>query len=182
MWKDGKKQTEHEFTTTIVNEGVRFTDQQPRPTGHSRIKYMEHAPGLGDSFPCQSGYRHMHFATPEDMSVMVPPKAMPTKDWIIDMILGYETRVGRTRSWDRAEDRETLERASAAVHLYNPRPFHAPVIRPLPEPEDEPAAAPAAAQPAPAKRRRPQTLAEAGRASHAPDYDPSTHPPPPAAP
>ena len=178
VWKDGVKQVEHEFTTTIGTEVVRFTDQQPRPTGHARIKYMEHAPGLGDSFPCQSGYRHMHFATPEDMSVMVPAKAMPTKDWIVDMILGYETRVGRTRSWDRAEDSETLEKASSAVHLYNPCPFRAAVIRPLPEPEDEPAAAPAAAQPAPAKRRRPQTLAEAGRASHAPDYDPGTHPAP----
>jgi hypothetical protein len=124
-WKDGVKQTEHEYTTTIGTEVVRFTDQQERKQGYSRIKYMEHAPGLGNTFPCQSGYRHMHFATPDDMSVMVPAKAIPKKDDTIDMILGYERGVGRIRSWDRAEDAKILEAASAAVRLYNPRPFRA---------------------------------------------------------
>ena len=111
MWKDGKKQTEHEFTTTIGNEVVRFTDLQPRETGHTHIKYMEHVPGLGNTFPCQSGYRHMHFDQPDDMSVRVAVAGALTKDYSTLNILGVDPdpKVGRILNWDRAEDNYVKE-------------------------------------------------------------------------
>ena len=167
VWKDGNKQTEHEFTTKIGNEVVRFTDQQPRPKGHARIKYMEHVPGMGNTFPCQSGYRHMHFAQPDDMSVRVAVAGALTKNAIRDNILGVHPTVGRILNWESDEDSQMLENSEPVLRLYNPRPFRAADILQHPEPP---------AQPAPAKRQRPQTLAERGRGSSAKDFDPRKHP------
>ncbi len=137
---------------------MRFTDQQGRETGHSRIKYMEHAPGLGDTFPCQSGYRHMHFTQPDDMSVRVPAVRALTSDYSTRNILGVDPGVGRILNWDCDEDREKLEQLASLLRLYNPHPFRTADILLHPEPpivinsddEGEPPA-----QPAPAKRPRP---------------------------
>jgi hypothetical protein len=157
VWKDGQKQVEHAFTTTIGKEVVRFTDLQARETGFSRIKCMEHAPGMGNSFPCQSGYRHMHFATPQDSSVLVPVKGALQSNHVIENILGWDYTVGCIPSWGRPEDREILEQlpASSLLRLYNPRPFARGDILRGPEPaivivdDDEGEAAASA----PAKRR-----------------------------
>jgi len=72
------KKTEYAYQTTIENETMRFFDQQPH-TGefakarHARIKWMEYVPEMAGKFPCnEAGYRHMHFATYEDMTVEVP--------------------------------------------------------------------------------------------------------------
>ena len=179
VWKDGKKQTEHAFTTRIDNEEVHFTDQQPRPTGHARIKYMEHVPGMGNTFPCQSGYRHMHFAQPDDMSVRVAVAGALTKNAIRDNILGVHPTVGRILNWESDEDRQMLENSEPVLRLYNPRPFRAADILQHPEPpiviEDDDEGEPPA-QPAPPKRQRAQTLAERGRGSSAKDFDPRKHP------
>jgi len=168
VWKDGAKQSEYLFTTTVDGSDVCFTDQQGRKTGLSRLKYMEYAPGLGDSFPCQSDYRHMHFATHEDMSVMVPAKAEQARDFRIENILGWDRSVDRIRSWEIAEDRPALQAGSAYLRLHNPRPF---AMRDIVMDDDE-----AGAPPAPAKRRRNPTLAEWGRRSFARDFDEHTHP------
>lgn len=187
VWKDGKKQTEHVFTTKIDNEEVHFTDLQPRPTGHARIKYMEHVPGMGNTFPCQSGYRHMHFAQPDDMSVRVAVAGALTKNVIRDNILGVHPTVGRILNWERDTDRQMLEKLDPVLHLYNPRPFRATDIVLHPEPpiakdpdDDGPVviknAGEPPAQPAPAKRRKGLSLAEMGRKSQNPDYNPGTQP------
>jgi hypothetical protein len=123
VWKDGAKQTEHEFTTTINGQVVHFTDRIGKETAHARIKYMEHAPGLGDEFPCQSGYRHMHFAQPDDMNIMVPAVRALTTDHITRNILGVDPTVGWIRNWDVDADREALEKQPALIRLFNPRPF-----------------------------------------------------------
>jgi hypothetical protein len=72
--KDGENQPETIYTIKRFEDqkNVQFTDQQDRRSGWARIKYMERAPGMGNSFPCCSGYRRMHFATEYDMSVEVP--------------------------------------------------------------------------------------------------------------
>jgi hypothetical protein len=188
VWKDGEKQVEHAFTATVGRERVNFTDLQDRETGHSRIKYMEHVPGMGNRFPCQSGYRHMHFATPQDVSVKVPVKEEQEYNHKIDTILGWDRDVKRIRSWNRAEDSETLRALApkSLERLYNPRPFAADDIQEHPEPptviDDEPAVVEDKdvndAAPAPSKKRRPMTLAEVGRTSGATDFDPKTHPRP----
>ena len=179
VWKDGTKHTEHAFTTKIDDEDVCFTDRIGKETGHARLKYMEHAPGLGDTFPCQSGYRHTHFAQRDDMSVLVRAASVSRAPIRVRNILGVDDDVGRILNWDVAEDREKLERSLPVLRLYNPRPFRAADIRLRPEP---PIAAPPDAiedpEPAPATRPRPPTLATVGRTSHARDYDPRTHPAP----
>jgi hypothetical protein len=185
VWKDGVKQVEKAFTATVDGEIVNFTDLQNRETGHARIKYMEHVPGMGNKFPCQSGYRHMHFATPQDMSVMVPVAEVPESNWPVENILGWDATVGRIRSWDRDEDRQKLEQLplSSLIRLYNPRPFVLPqpgdtVLEPesaivIVDDEDEGEAA------APAQnKQRGTSLAKWGRRSSAPDFDASTHPGP----
>jgi hypothetical protein len=88
VWKDGKTQKEHKFKTTVDENVVYFTDRIGKDTGYSRIKYMEHAPKMYDNFPCQSGYRHMHFAQHDDMSVVVPATAVLTRDPTIQSMLG----------------------------------------------------------------------------------------------
>jgi hypothetical protein len=142
---------------------------------------MEHVPGMGNKFPCQSGYRHMHFATPQDISVMVPAAEEPERNWQVENILGWDATVGRIRSWDRDEDRQVLEQLSSLMRLYNPRPFVLPqpgdvVLEPKRaivkfDDEDEGEAA------APVKQRK-TSLAEWGRRSSNPKYDASTHPGP----
>jgi hypothetical protein len=84
---------------------------------------MEHAPGLGDTFPCQSGYRHIHFAQPDDMNIMVPAVRALTTDYTTRNILGVDPTVGRIRNWDVDADREALEKQPALIRLFNPRPF-----------------------------------------------------------
>jgi len=165
VWKDGERQTEHAFTTKIDDQVVHFTDRIGKETGYARIKYMEHAPGMGNSFPCQSGYRHMHFAQRDDMSVMVPAVRAFTTDYNTRNILGVDPTVGRILSWDRAADRQKLERASVYQRLYNPRPF---AVHDMPEEPEQP----------PPKRREVLTLDALGRTSYAKDYDPRTHPGP----
>jgi hypothetical protein len=192
VWKDGEKQVEHRFTATVDGRVVNFTDLQGRETGHARIKYMEHVPGMGNRFPCQSGYRHMHFATPQDVSVKVPVKEEQEYNHKIDTILGWDRNVKRIRSWNRDEDSETLRGLVPLERLYNPRPFAADDIQEHPEPptvidDDEPAVVEDKAvvqdesvedaAPAPSKKRRAVTLAEVGRTSFAKDFDPKTHPP-----
>jgi hypothetical protein len=119
----------------------------------------------------------MHFATPQDSSVMVPAKGVLESDYAIENILGWDYKVGRIRSWGRAEDRPTLERGTDYLRLYNPRPFAEGDIVLEPEgaivivDDDEDGEA---AAPAPAKRRR-ATLAEVGRGSSARDWDPRKH-------
>lgn len=64
-WKDGAEHPEHIYTMQNENnEKIEFTDEQDRKTGsYVRIKYMEHAPGMTNNFPCQSGYSHAHCYT-----------------------------------------------------------------------------------------------------------------------
>jgi hypothetical protein len=88
VWKDGTPEKEHKFKTTVDGSVVYFNDRIGKDTGYSRIKYMEHAPRMYDNFPCQSGYRHMHFAQHDDMSVVVPATAVVTPDPIIQSMLG----------------------------------------------------------------------------------------------
>jgi hypothetical protein len=121
--KDGKTHTEHDFTTTVDGQVVHFTDRIGKETAHARIKYMEHAPGLGDTFPCQSGYRHMHFAQSDDMNVMVPAERALTTDHATRNILGVDETVRRIRNWNVDADREALEKQSPLLRLFNPRPF-----------------------------------------------------------
>jgi hypothetical protein len=179
VWKDGTKQSEHQFTTEVHGNEVGFTDQQGRETGRSRLKYMEYAAGAGDTFPCQSDYRHMHFATHEDMSVMVPAKKVQAKNFPIQNILGWDASVDRIRSWDIDEDRHALQQGSNYVRLHNPRPF---ALHAVPKPQDavivieddEPIVIDddeAAAAPAPEEKRRKVSLADWGRRSFASDYD-----------
>jgi hypothetical protein len=123
VWKDGKTHTEHDFTTTVDGQVVHFTDRIGKETAHARIKYMEHAPGLGDTFPCQSGYRHMHFAQSDDMNVMVPAERALTTDHATRNILGVDETVRRIRNWNVDADREALEKQSPLLRLFNPRPF-----------------------------------------------------------
>jgi len=119
VWKDGTKHKEHVFTTTVVDEKtVKFTDQQGRETGPLRIKYMEYAEGM-NTFPCREGYRHMHFAKPNDMRVMVPAAAVLTTDDRIQNMLGFDRTVGRILKWGRVEDRKLLENSSAEIRLFN---------------------------------------------------------------
>jgi hypothetical protein len=185
VWKDGVKQVEKAFTATVDGERVNFTDLQDRETGHARIKYMEHVPGMGNKFPCQSGYRHMHFAMPQDMSVMVPAAEVPERNWPVENILGWDGTVDRIRSWDRDEDRQELEQLplSSLMRLYNTRLFVLPqsgdiVLEPegaivIVDDEDEgEAAAPVE------KRQRGTSLVKWGRRSAAPNFDSSTHPGP----
>jgi hypothetical protein len=187
VWKDGVKQVEKAFITTVDRQRVNFTDLQDRETGHERIKYMEYeyVPGMGNKFPCQSGYRHMHFAMPQDMSVMVPAEEVPERNWPVENILGWDGTVGRIRSWDRDEDRQELEQLplSSLIRLYNPRPFVLPkpgdivlesedTIVIVDDEDDGEAAAPVE------KRQRGTSLSKWGRRSSAPDFDPSTHPGP----
>jgi hypothetical protein len=102
--KDGVKQTEHEFLTEVSNETVKFTDQQPRETGHARLKYMERIEAMKGKFPCNdAGYRHMHFATDYDMPVVVP---------CVSAIAKHDE--------DRVRDMLGL---SGTLNLYNPRGF-----------------------------------------------------------
>lgn len=73
--KDGIDVPEYEYTVySYDGTCIKFTDAQNRPTGSwSRLKYMEFAPGMGNAFPCQSGFRHLHFATDYDVTVEPPP-------------------------------------------------------------------------------------------------------------
>ena len=179
VWKDGQKQVEHAFTASIADEEVRFTDRIGKETGHACIKYMEHAPGLGDTFPCQSGYRHTHFTQPDDMSVLVRAVNVSTAPLRVRNTLGVDDSVGRILNWDVAADRHKLDQSLPVLRLYNPRPFRADDIRLLPEPPIAISEPPEpAAGPAPAKRPRRRTLAKIGRTSGARDYDPRTHPAP----
>jgi hypothetical protein len=123
VWKDGTKQVEHAFTTRVGGDEVHFTDQQGRKTDRTRIKYMEHATGTGNNFPCQSGYRHTHFTTKDDMSVRVPAVGVFTSDLRIGNILGWDESADRMLNWDIEEDRLKLEKASVYQRLYNPHPF-----------------------------------------------------------
>ena len=124
VWKDGTRHDEHRFKTTVDGEEVFFTDQQDRPTGVARLKYMEYVPGM-DRFPCRNGYRHMHFATHEDMSVTVPAAAAdePAPKFGVLNVLGWDARVRRILNWDIAEDRTKLAGSSARLRMHNPRPF-----------------------------------------------------------
>jgi len=78
--KDGIDVPEFEYIVHAADGTcVKFTDAQNRPTGSwSRLKYMEWVPGMGNTFPCQSGFRHMHFATDYDMTVEVPLRQDPS--------------------------------------------------------------------------------------------------------
>jgi hypothetical protein len=75
VFKDGIDVPEYEYTVySYDGTCIKFTDAQNRPTGSwSRLKYMEFAPGMGNAFPCQSGFRHLHFATDYDLTVEPPP-------------------------------------------------------------------------------------------------------------
>jgi hypothetical protein len=183
VWKDGVKQVEKAFTATVDGQLVNFTDLQDRETGHGHIKYMEYVPGMGNKFPCQSGYRHMHFATPQDMGVMVSAAEVPERNWPVENILGWDGTVGRRRSWGRNEDRQELEQLSSLMRLYNPRPFVLPkpsdiVLEPegaiviVDDKDEDEAAAPVE------KKQRRTSLAKWGRRSSNPNYDASTHPGP----
>jgi hypothetical protein len=125
--KDGVLQREHQYTINIDKKLVFFTDQQERDScAYVRIKYMERAPLMYDTFPCQSGYRHMHFATQHDMSVEVPAAEELTHEALVRQVLGVD---------DGA--------ATRSAQLFNPRPFaldSAPdsAERPGPEPEKRP--------------------------------------------
>jgi hypothetical protein len=100
--KDGVLQREHQYTINIDKKIVFFTDQQERDScAYVRIKYMERAPFMYDTFPCQSGYRHMHFATQHDMSVEVPAAEELTHEALVRQVLGVD------------DDSQ----------LFNPRPF-----------------------------------------------------------
>jgi hypothetical protein len=116
----------------------------------------------------------MHFAQPDDMNIMVPAVGALTTDHITRNILGVDPSVGRIRNWDVDADREALEKQSVLIRLFNPRPFREADIQLEPEGaiviEDD---VEPAAETAPAKRRRPPTLAEFGRSSGASDYDSS---------
>jgi hypothetical protein len=99
----GQETYESEFRTVMPlgEEEVVFTDRQDRETGFSRLKYMEYAAGAGNTWPCCSGYRHLHFTTADDMSVVVPPAGPSAADAEVLASLGVAP----------------LDR------LFNPRPF-----------------------------------------------------------
>jgi len=89
-WKDGIVHTEHAYTTNIDGKQIHFSDRQDRDSAYSRLKYMEYSPAMGSRFPCQTGYRHMHFANADDMSVEVPTAERCPADAVILRILGVE--------------------------------------------------------------------------------------------
>jgi len=90
VFKDGIIHREQEYITKIDEKQINFSDQQNRDSGYSRLKYMEYAPAMGSRFPCQNGYRHMHFAQADDMSVVVPLAERSAQDNVILRILGVE--------------------------------------------------------------------------------------------
>ena len=67
--KDGKP--EYIYQTEAEGQTVKFHDQMPNIRGNfSRIKYMEFALDV-NNFQCRKGFRHMHFAQKDDMSMVV---------------------------------------------------------------------------------------------------------------
>ena len=90
VWKDGIVRREQGYTTKIDGKEIHFSDRQDRDSAYSRLKYMEYAPAMGSRFPCVGGYRHMHFATADDMSVVVPTAERCPEDAAILRILGVE--------------------------------------------------------------------------------------------
>jgi hypothetical protein len=87
---DGKETYESEFRTIMPmgDQEVAFTDRQDRETGFSRLKYMEYSAVAGNTWPCSSGYRHLHFTTADDMSVVVPAAGASQADTEVLAALG----------------------------------------------------------------------------------------------
>jgi hypothetical protein len=115
----GQETYECEFRTVMPlgEEEVAFTDQQDRETGFSRLKYMEYSAVAGNTWPCSSGYRHLHFTTADDMSVVVPAAGPSAADAEVLASLGVAP----------------LDR------LFNPRPFSLAGEEPEPpEPAEQP--------------------------------------------
>ncbi len=124
-------------------ENVRFLDMQPSTSVSEewqlrKVKWMEFVPESSvlcpDSdkplqprwfkqFPCIQGLRHMHFATREDVSVVVPVNEELTKDSAVQDVLQIDDNVKRIRNWNCKEDRESLLETKDISVLFNPRPF-----------------------------------------------------------
>jgi hypothetical protein len=127
-FKDGEiAPPEYEYTLTEDKE-IKFSDQQNRDTDFKhRLKYMEHVPGM-TGFPCMTGYRHMHFATPYDMSVAVPADVSLTRVQTVQHVLGVDYAKEKIKkdgilNWDIPEEKKELEKSEVLIRLYNPRPF-----------------------------------------------------------
>jgi len=120
--KDGLPEQEHEFSIKDdYHRQINFIDQQNRKDAtFSRIKYMEFVPGF-NSFPCIQGYRHMHFATLDDESVLVPA----LKDFALKpdvcKVLAWDNENNRILNWEQIQDEAKLK--SGEYELFNPTPF-----------------------------------------------------------
>jgi hypothetical protein len=128
-YKDGAiAPPEYEYALTIGDKEIKFSDQQPRNTHFKhRLKYMEHVPGM-TGFPCITGYRHMHFATPYDMSVEVPAAESLTRVSTVRHVLGVDYAIktlhkDKILNWDIPQEAKKLEESEISTRLYNPRPF-----------------------------------------------------------
>jgi hypothetical protein len=129
-YKDGAiAPSEYEYALTIEDKEIKFSDQQPRKKDKfwQRLKYMEHVPGM-TGFPCISGYRHMHFATPYDMSVEVPAAESLTRVSTVRHVLGVDYAIEKLNkdkmlNWDIKQEARILEASPLSTRLFNPRPF-----------------------------------------------------------
>jgi hypothetical protein len=129
-YKDGAiAPPESEYALTIGDKEIKFSDQQPRNKDifWHRLKYMEHVPGM-KGFPCITGYRHMHFATPYDMSDEVPAAESLTRVSTVRHVLGVDYAIEKFHkdkmlNWDIEQEAQILEASPLSTRLFNPRPF-----------------------------------------------------------